>query len=146
MQCVCHCSGTIVLETGNVNNRPVRRILASLCTEDRLARAAEALKSLPGQETLLVASTRVAAGDFVRRCCDSMGGVFGAHRFTLPQLAAEIATPGLAEAGVALLDGVALEALAARAVDACRRGVGESGAGSGRSQTRPDSSALWRRR
>lgn len=72
-------------------------------------------------EVLVVANTAGAAADFLRLHC---GDTAGAHRFTLPQLAAALAAAPSAERGLAPLNRLGMEALAARAVhQAARRGA-----------------------
>src|SRR4051812_2616340 len=58
----------------------------------------------------------MAADEFVRQACAESNGVFGVHRFTLPQLAFTLAE----QTGKSILAGVAMDALAARAVHAAR--------------------------
>src|SRR5206468_707462 len=60
-----------------------------------------------------------AADELVRKICIRTGSVFGVHRFTVPQLAIEAAQRRLIEAEQTILAGVAVDALAARAVHAC---------------------------
>jgi ATP-dependent helicase/nuclease subunit B len=62
----------------------------------------------------------MAADEFVRQACTSSNGVFGVHRFTLPQFAFTLAAERLAQTGTSILSGVAMDALAARAVEECR--------------------------
>ncbi len=70
-------------------------------------------------EVLVLAASRGAADEVLRRSCPAGGGLFGVHRATPLQLAAELATPGLARAGLAPVAGLGLEALAARAISIC---------------------------
>lgn len=71
-------------------------------------------------EVLVIGATRSAADDLVRLHC---GSVAGAHRFTLRQLAATLASVPMAERGLAPVNHFGVEALAARAVHAMvRRG------------------------
>src|SRR4051794_26173727 len=91
-----------------------------MTAQDRLKAAAEFLRAFPGQEILLVSPTRPPADELLRGMCAEAGSVFGIHRFTVPQLAIEAATRRLAEAGKTVLAGVAVDALAARAVHSCR--------------------------
>ncbi|HEY2380827.1 MAG TPA: PD-(D/E)XK nuclease family protein [Terriglobia bacterium] len=98
----------------------LRRIVTSLPVHDRLQCASEFLANFPGEEILLVSSTRMAADEFVRQACITSKGVFGVHRFTLPQFAFTLAEERLAQTGKSILSGVAMDALAARAVHECR--------------------------
>ena len=68
----------------------------------------------PG-EILILASTRAAADELARTLSLGIQGRMGLHRWTPAQLAAALATPELARAGLAPLSRLGLEALAARA-------------------------------
>src|SRR5438128_2074633 len=98
----------------------MRRLVTSLAVQDRLRSASEFIAGFSGQEILLVSSTRIAADEFVRQSCAQATGVFGVYRFTVPLLAFTIASERLAESGITALAGVAVDALAARSVHACR--------------------------
>jgi ATP-dependent helicase/nuclease subunit B len=98
----------------------MRRIVTSLSTEERLLSASAFVREHAGKEIVLISFTRTAADEFVRDICKETSGVFGVHRFTLPQLAFDLATEPLAESGKSFIAGVALEAMAARAIHACR--------------------------
>ena len=98
----------------------MRRIVTSLSVQERLVSASEFVREHAGQEILLLSQTRNAADEFVRAICKETDGVFGVHRFTLPQLAFTLAAEPLAAEGKTFISGVALEAMAARAVHACR--------------------------
>ncbi|MCZ2150463.1 MAG: PD-(D/E)XK nuclease family protein [Bryobacterales bacterium] len=63
-------------------------------------------------EVLVVGATRGAADDFVRQHCGSVAGV---HRMTTAQLTANLAASAMAERGLAPLNALGAEALAARA-------------------------------
>src|SRR5262249_31168499 len=89
--------------------------------QNRINAAAAFLKRMRHEEILVVAPTRAAADELVRGICAETGFVFGVHRFTLLQLSVEAASKRLVEAGKSVLAGVAVDALAARAVYACRR-------------------------
>jgi ATP-dependent helicase/nuclease subunit B len=71
-------------------------------------------------ETLIVAPTHMAADELARRWCVERGGALGLHRFSLGMLARELASPRLASSGKSVLAGIAVDALAARAVQECR--------------------------
>jgi ATP-dependent helicase/nuclease subunit B len=98
----------------------MRRIVTSFSTKERLASASAFVQEHVGKEIVLISFTRTAADEFVRDICKKTSGVFGVHRFTLPQLAFSLATEPLAEEGKSFIAGVALEATAARAIHACR--------------------------
>src|ERR1051325_5740173 len=63
----------------------------------------------------------MAADELVRGICIQAGSVFGVHRFTLVQLAIQAATSRLVDQNKTILAGVAVDALAARAVYECRK-------------------------
>lgn len=93
----------------------MRRLITSLAADVRLNAASEFLSTRAGREVLLIAASRAAADELVRRQRTS----FGVHRFTLPSFAFSIASERMAEAGRSVLAGVAIEALAARTVHEC---------------------------
>ena len=95
-----------------------QRLLSSADAGRRLDAALEWLsrrsrEGLAAEACLLLAPTRGAAEDLLR---DSGLGLLGVNRLTLPQLAADLATPRLAEQRKVPVRGLALEALAARAI------------------------------
>src|SRR4051812_26668582 len=98
----------------------MRRLVTSLSVTDRLRCAAEFLGTFMAQEILLISPTRPAADEFIRQYCLTRGGLFGVHRFTLPLLVFTIASERLAESGITPLAGIAIDAMAARAVHVCR--------------------------
>jgi ATP-dependent helicase/nuclease subunit B len=98
----------------------VQRLITSLRAQDRLGPCEEFLQRAGRTEVLVVSATRMAADELVRAHTLKSGGSFGIHRFSLASLAVEIASERLAAAGKALLAGVAVDALAARAVQNCR--------------------------
>ena len=99
----------------------MRKLLTSVSALDRLKAAADFLTSCSDEERLLVSATRTAGDELLRDICSQTGFVFGVHRFTVPQLAIQIATSRLIDAGKTVLAGVAVDALAARAVHSCRQ-------------------------
>src|SRR5687767_13537449 len=99
----------------------MRRVVISLSAADRLRSASEFLESYRDREVLLVSSTRTAGDELLRNICVRNGSVFGVHRFTVQQLAIEAAQKTLTEEKRTLLAGVAVDALAARAVHTCRK-------------------------
>lgn len=105
---------------GLVTSYRARTIGLSTAATTRLGYLASEIERLPASDaTLVIAPTRGAADDFVRRYCLASGRL-GFHRMTLAQAAFEIATPALASEGMAPISGVALEAMTARAANICR--------------------------
>ncbi len=100
---------------------PKRKIVAAASAGTRLQAARRWLEAKLAEsvEVLVLAPSRGAADEFLRRVCPPGGGLFGVHRATPLQLAAELATPGMARAGLAPVAGLGLEALAARAISIC---------------------------
>src|SRR5262250_2846663 len=91
-------------------------LLQSASGADRLRAASEFLAEFsPGTEVLIVAASRGAADDLVRRISNRRSATFGLHRFTLTQLAARLAAPALASRGLATCTQLGAEAVAARA-------------------------------
>jgi RecB family exonuclease len=99
----------------------VTNTITSLSAAERLAEARAFLRRFANQEVLILAPSRAAADELVRELCIQNGAVFGVHRFSPIQLAIEAATPRLVGAGKTILAGVAVDALAARAVYECRK-------------------------
>src|SRR5271168_1350366 len=92
-----------------------RRLVISTSNGRLLGAARLFLKQFP--ETLAVVPGRLAGESL------SAGGAgsAGVRRFTLPQLAAFLARPGMAERGLAPLGSLGLEALAARVAHEARQ-------------------------
>lgn len=98
-----------------------RRIVTSFANHERLDRAAEHLRAAaPDAGCLVLAPTRTAAADFVRAAAPPGGGFLGVHCFTLRSLAAALAADAIHARRLAPLGRLGLEAVAARAVYACR--------------------------
>src|SRR5215471_3953213 len=97
-----------------------RRIVRAPAARDRLNASESFLETVTGQEVLIVSPTRMAADELARRFCLKTRGSLGIHRFSVGALAVEIASPRLALSGKSVLDGIAVDALAARAVQECR--------------------------
>src|SRR5262245_55973853 len=97
-----------------------RCVITALSAKDRIDASEEFLRKIAGQEILIIAPTRMVADEFARSCCVKAGGLFGIHRFSPGALAVEIASARLAASGKSVLSGVAVDALAARAVQECR--------------------------
>lgn len=93
------------------------RILVARDTATRLTAAAEWLASYPADaEVLIVSPAREAGDEFARTAARKTGARFGLTRLTLNHLAARLAAPVLARAGLVPASGFALTAVAARAV------------------------------
>jgi RecB family exonuclease len=99
----------------------MKAVITSFSVEERANAAAEFLGRFANQEVLIVAPTRMAADELVRAICLRTGSVFGVHRYTPVQLAIEAATKRLVNENKTILAGVAVDALAARAVYECRK-------------------------
>ena len=96
---------------------PSREIIISDRAADRIAAARAWLESQPtAGEILVIASVKEAADDLVRTFAVSRGAMLGVHRLTLNRLVGLLAAEQLADAGLAPADGLAAEAVAARAV------------------------------
>lgn len=98
---------------------PRLEVLESPSAEERLGAAADFLASVPpGDEVLVLGSSRDAVDELVRALSQRSRALFGVHRFTLTQLAARLAAPELARQGLAMCTPLTAEAVAARAVHA----------------------------
>ncbi len=106
----------------------MRSVVIAAAADERLRKIrswlADPARVSRGRELLIVAPTRGAADDLLRRSSSPGSGVFGAHRLTLRQLAADLATRSLAARGLAPVSVLGTEALAARAVS-LRAAAGE---------------------
>ena len=91
----------------------------------RLSAAGEFVRGFAvGTEVLLVGATRDAVDDFVRGLMVQGGATFGLHRFSLMQLAVQLAALRLAEQGLVPASGFGAEVLAAHcAFEAEREGA-----------------------
>ena len=76
------------------------------------------LRRHAGSELLIIGASRGTADDALWAAAEA--GVTGAHRFTLAQVAAVLAAPGLAERGLKVVNRFAAEAVAARVVHELR--------------------------
>ena len=96
----------------------MRNLAVAAAAEKRLSKIRSWLAepAAGGGEILLLAPTRGAADDLLRRGCAPGRGLFGVHRLTPRQLAADLATRSLAERGLAPVSGLGAEALAARTI------------------------------
>ena len=79
---------------------------------DAAGRFLASLENQPG--ILILAHSRGAADDFIRRCCHT--GLLGAHRMTLNGLAVDLAEAPLVRAGLSPLSGLSTEAMVARVI------------------------------
>jgi CRISPR/Cas system-associated exonuclease Cas4 (RecB family) len=90
--------------------------VCSASAHTRLRHAKAFLEELePGTEVLVVAGSRGAADDLVRKIALERGATVGLHRFSLAQLAARIAAAPLAARGTSPSSTLGTEAVAARA-------------------------------
>lgn len=96
-------------------------IVTATSAEARLRAARQWLTATLDElgEVLVLAPSRDTADDLLRRACTPGAGLFGVHRATLRQLAAELATQPMARAGLAPVSGLGAEALAARVISLC---------------------------
>src|SRR6202789_3188859 len=93
-----------------------REIIISERASERITAARAWLDSQPvASEVLVIASVKEAADDLVRAFALSRGAMLGVHRLTLNRLVGLLAAEELADAGLAPADGLAAEAVAARA-------------------------------
>ena len=95
-------SATVAISA--VNHRRIRRARAWL--ESRVL----------AEEVLIIGASLDAANELARRVAEEKGAAFGWHRLTLPQLAAALAAPVLAERKLAPLSRLGAEAIVARVV------------------------------
>src|SRR5271155_1407445 len=94
-----------------------REIIISARAAERVAAARAWLEAQPpATEVLVIASVKEAADDLVRAFAVSRGAMLGVHRLTLDRLVGLLAAEELADAGLSPADGLAAEAVAARAV------------------------------
>ena len=94
-----------------------REIIISERAAERIAAARGWLESQPpASEILVIASVKEANDDLVRAFAVSRGAMLGVHRVTLNRLVGLLAAEELADAGLLPADGLAAEAVAARAV------------------------------
>ena len=94
-----------------------REIIISPRSAHRIARAHAWLAATPSaHEALIVASAIEAADDLAREVAEARGALVGVHRMTLNRLVGLIAAEQIAERGLVPADGLAAEAVAARAV------------------------------
>ncbi len=100
-------------------------IYQSASARARIAAAADVLRRLPSTTSVtVIAASRGAADDLVRRIALERPATIGLARFSLTQLAARVAAARLAGAGVAPSTALGAEAVAARASFEAMRGEG----------------------
>jgi ATP-dependent helicase/nuclease subunit B len=91
--------------------------VTSAANHRRICRAFVWMESrAPAEEVLIVGATIDAANDLSRRVAGEKGAAFGWHRLSLPQLAAALAAPLLAERKLVPLSRLGAEAIVARVV------------------------------
>src|SRR4029077_8438329 len=96
-------------------------IVCSPRAADRVLAATSFLEELPsGTEALVVAASREAADDLVRRVSRARVAVFGIHRVTLNRLAGLLAAEHVLGSGLAPAAGLAVEAVTCRIVHRLR--------------------------
>ncbi|HEX4450438.1 MAG TPA: PD-(D/E)XK nuclease family protein [Kofleriaceae bacterium] len=97
------------------------RIVAAARAELRLREAISRLAALPpGDEVIVVGATLAAANELVRAVTMMRGSAFGMHRLTLGRFAGELAKLPLADAQLAPIGALPLEAMCARVIDRLR--------------------------
>jgi ATP-dependent helicase/nuclease subunit B len=97
------------------------KIFVSPRAAERLAVARAWLAALtPGTEALVVASSAEAADDLVRGLAREQGAIFSIHRLTLNRLAGLLAAENAAVAGLAYVNELGTQAVAARALFSLR--------------------------
>src|SRR5260370_41896317 len=93
-----------------------REIVVSPRAAGRIAAARAWLEALPNAgEVLVIASVKEAADDLVRGFATARGAMVGVHRMTMNRLVGLLAAEHIADRGLAPADGLAAEAVAARA-------------------------------
>ncbi|WP_419697320.1 PD-(D/E)XK nuclease family protein (plasmid) [Mesorhizobium muleiense] len=91
--------------------------VTSAATHRRIRRARTWLEGRAlAEEVLIVGASLDAANELPRNVAEEKGAAFGWHRLTLPQLAAALAAPGLAERKLVPLSRLGAEAIVARVV------------------------------
>jgi ATP-dependent helicase/nuclease subunit B len=95
---------SVTVATSALNHRRIHRARAWL--ESRVL----------AEEVLIVGASLEASNELARRVAEEKGAAFGWHRLTLPQLAAALAAPVLAERRLVPLSRLGAEAIVARVV------------------------------
>src|SRR5262249_33084257 len=92
-------------------------VLISSISDRRIASALAWLQSRgPAEELLVIGATLDAANELARSIVHSAGSVFGWHRLSLAQLAATLAKPRMAAAGVVPVGQLGVVATVSRAI------------------------------
>ena len=92
-------------------------VITSAVNHRRIGRARSWLGSrLVAEEVLIIGASLDAANELVRKVAEEKGAAFGWHRVTLPQLAAALAAPLLAERKLVPISRLGAEAIVARVV------------------------------
>ena len=93
-------------------------IVTSSANHSRIRQARAWLEARsPAEEILILAANADAANELVRNVALVKGAAFGWHRLSLPQFAAVLAAPLLAERGIVPLDALGVQAICARVVN-----------------------------
>ena len=82
-----------------------------------MPKPASGLSPEPAEEILVLAANADAASELVRHVALEKGAAFGWHRLSLPQFAAVLAAPLLAERGIVPLGPLGVQAICARVVN-----------------------------
>ncbi len=96
-----------------------KEIFLSSSFSDHTRRACEWLESSNAREVLVVSNRWGAADDFAHQYAHRRGGHLGLHRFTLLQLATELASRDMAAQGLSPLTALGFQALCARTAHWC---------------------------
>jgi hypothetical protein len=92
-------------------------VVTSAVNHRRIGRARSWLGSrLVAEEVLIIGASLDAANELARKVAEEKGAAFGWHRVTLPQLAAALAAPLLAERKLVPISRLGAEAIVARVV------------------------------
>ena len=93
-------------------------IVTSSASQSRIAQGRAWLEArVPAEEILVLAANADAANELVRDVALEKGAAFGWHRLSLPQFAAVLARPLLAERGMVPLGPLGVQAICARVVN-----------------------------
>ena len=92
-------------------------VVTSAVNHRRIGRARSWLENrLVAEEVLIIGASLDAANELARKVAEEKGAAFGWHRVTLPQLAAALAAPLLAERKLVPISRLGAEAIVARVV------------------------------
>lgn len=108
-------------DDGQARHAMGAELIFSASAADRLTAAREWLRERRADEPVLVLATSAfAAADLIREVALEKGAVFGWRHNTIARFAVELATPELAELGLAPAGGLVVEALCAACVQELR--------------------------